>query len=71
MRRLTLLEKEVLKRLRIILEVNLSPGLNQHIGNVLIRERLESMILRESYKEEEKRPYLLINELNCFDYYFN
>jgi hypothetical protein len=64
MRRSTLLEEGASERIRIILKINLSLGLNQHVRNVLIRERPKNMTLGEPYEEKEKRLYLLINELN-------
>jgi hypothetical protein len=71
MRRSTLLEEGASERIGTMLEVNPSPGSNQHVGNVLIRERPENMTSGEPYEEEEERPYLLINEPNRFDYCFD
>jgi hypothetical protein len=64
MRRLTLLDQGVIKRIKIMLKVNLDPSSSQHIDNVLIRERPKNVTFKEPYKEEKERPYLLINELN-------
>jgi hypothetical protein len=63
MRRLTLLKEGASERIKIMLKVNLSLDLNQHVGNMLIRERPKNIILGKFYKEKKERLYLLINEL--------
>jgi hypothetical protein len=62
MRRLILLNEGASERIKIMLEVNLSLDSNQHMRNVLIKERPKNMTLGEPYEEEKERLYILINE---------